>query len=160
MRWINLLLGLLATSAAGAQSTDGVYNLVKRRLPNHANNFRFSLTSDLPDSNGYDKFTVQSVANGTVMIQGTSLSALSSGYFSHELSAKGHTDVTTSLHHYLSDFSHVDIYWFIGSRLDQAPTELPRLASPINGSSTVPWRYHFNTGDYLFLFPFCAGSFY
>ena len=46
----------------------------------------------------------------------------------------------------MTDVAHVDIYWFIGSRLDQAPPKLPRLTSPIRGSSTVPWRYHFNTG--------------
>lgn len=54
--------------------------------------------------------------------------------------------VPLSLHRYLSDVAHVDIYWFIGSRLDVAPSELPHLTSPIHGSSTVPWRYHFNTG--------------
>lgn len=51
-----------------------------------------------------------------------------------------------SLHRYLSDVAHVDIYWFIGSRLDVAPSKLPHLTTPIQGSSTVPWRYHFNTG--------------
>lgn len=51
-----------------------------------------------------------------------------------------------SLHLYLADFVHVDIYWFIGSRLHTASTELPRLDVPLKGASTVPWRYHFNTG--------------
>lgn len=51
-----------------------------------------------------------------------------------------------SLHRYLSDVAHVDIYWYIGSQLDLAPSKLPQLAKPISGSSTVPWRYHFNTG--------------
>lgn len=49
-----------------------------------------------------------------------------------------------SLHRYLSDVAHVDIYWFIGSRLDEVTT-LPRLSKPLTGSSIVPWRYHFNT---------------
>ncbi|KAJ5538772.1 hypothetical protein N7494_008251 [Penicillium frequentans] len=128
MLWTKLLIGLFAASGA-AQSTDGLYDLVKRRLPNHVDNFRFSLVSNITGSNGgYDQFIVQDAPNGTVMVQGTSLSALSSG-----------------LHRYLADIAHVDIYWFIGSRLDQAPTKLPRLRAPIHGSSTVPWRYHFNT---------------
>lgn len=50
------------------------------------------------------------------------------------------------LHLYLTDVAHVDIYWFIGSRLNQAPSKLPGLSRPLQGSSTVPWRYHFNTG--------------
>ena len=52
------------------------------------------------------------------------------------------------LHRYLSEVAHVDIYWFIGSRLHLAPAELPRLSAPLKGSSVVPWRYHFNTGVY------------
>jgi alpha-N-acetylglucosaminidase len=51
-----------------------------------------------------------------------------------------------SLHRYLTDVANVDIYWYIGSQLDLAPARLPRLSRPITGSSTVPWRYHFNTG--------------
>jgi alpha-N-acetylglucosaminidase len=51
-----------------------------------------------------------------------------------------------SLHRYLTDVVHVDIYWFIGSRLNVAPSKLPNLTEPIRGFSTVPWRYHFNTG--------------
>jgi len=51
-----------------------------------------------------------------------------------------------SLYRYLTDIVHVGIYWFIGSRLDQAPSTLPPIHTPIHGSSTVPWRYHFNTG--------------
>ena len=51
-----------------------------------------------------------------------------------------------SLHRYLTDVARVDIYWYIGSRLDLAPADLPPVCNPITGSSTVPWRYHFNTG--------------
>lgn len=39
----------------------------------------------------------------------------------------------------------VDIYWFIGSRLHLAPSELPSVNGTLSGASTVPWRYHFNT---------------
>lgn len=57
-----------------------------------------------------------------------------------------HAQLNHSLRRYLTDIAHVDIYWFIGSRLDQAPAVLPCVTEPIHGSSTVPWRYHFNTG--------------
>lgn len=51
------------------------------------------------------------------------------------------------LHRYLTDTVHVDIWWGIGSRLDTGPSILPQLDKPISGSSIVPWRYHFNTGN-------------
>ena len=53
--------------------------------------------------------------------------------------------IILSLHKYLAEVAHVDIWWFIGSRLDQAPASLPELHEPLEGSSVVPWRYHFNT---------------
>lgn len=71
-------------------------------------------------------------------------------------------DSRLRLHRYLTDAVHVDIYWFIGSRLDVAPSNLPRLDKPIHGSSTVPWRYHFNTGEIhitmIALFPHLTNS--
>ena len=80
MLWTKLLVGLLSVSGAAAQSTNGLYSLVKRRLPNHVENFQFSLVSNLTGSDdGYDQFVVQSSSNGSVLVQGTSLSALSSG---------------------------------------------------------------------------------
>jgi alpha-N-acetylglucosaminidase len=51
------------------------------------------------------------------------------------------------LHRYLADIAHVDIYWFIGSRLDLLTGPLPTLCEPLTGSSIVPYRYHFNTGN-------------
>ncbi|KAJ5367734.1 hypothetical protein N7541_001675 [Penicillium brevicompactum] len=125
MRWKRLLLWLFATTAV-AQSTDGISKLVNRRLPEHIDSFRFEINSNL--TGDYDAYAVESSPDGTILVEGNSLSALSTG-----------------LHHYLTDAVHVDIYWFIGSRLDVAPSNLPRLDKPIHGSSTVPWRYHFNT---------------
>ncbi|KAF7715307.1 Alpha-N-acetylglucosaminidase [Penicillium ucsense] len=114
---------------AYAQSTQGLYNLVKRRLSNHANHFDFTIDkSCCAGIDGYDRFMVSNGPNNTISIKGTSISALSSG-----------------LRRYLTDIAHVDIYWFIGSRLEQAPAILPSLNQPIQGSSTVRWRYHFNT---------------
>ncbi|CAG8888802.1 unnamed protein product [Penicillium egyptiacum] len=124
MRGIKSLLWLPAVTVA--QSTEGISNLVKRRLPDHVNDFHFTLDANL--SGDYDSYVVTNALNGTISVKGTSVSALSSG-----------------LHRYLTDVAHVDIYWFIGSRLDVAPSKLPHLTTPIQGSSTVPWRYHFNT---------------
>ncbi|KAJ5120246.1 hypothetical protein N7448_010915 [Penicillium atrosanguineum] len=127
MHWIKSLLWSGVATAA-AQPTDGLYSLVKRRLPDHFDQFRFNLDANFGDNDGYDQFRVQSADNGTVLLHGNSISALSSG-----------------LHRYLTEIVHVDIYWFVGSRLGQAPSSLPRFDTPILGSSTVPWRYHFNT---------------
>lgn len=74
------LLALLSASYVVAQSTDGIYNLVKRRLPNHADNFQFALRNITESSKKYDGFIVSTTANGKVVVEGTSLSALSSGY--------------------------------------------------------------------------------
>lgn len=79
MRWINSLLWSCVATAA-AQSTDGLYGLIKRRLPNHVDRFRFTLDGQFGNSDGYDQFVVQSADNGTVLVHGNSISALSSGY--------------------------------------------------------------------------------
>jgi alpha-N-acetylglucosaminidase len=84
MRWIKLLLWFCLASAA-AQSTEGLYSLVKRLLPNHVDHFRFTLDADFGDSDGYDQFLVQSAHNGTILVHGNSLSALSSGYAQEEI---------------------------------------------------------------------------
>ncbi|KAJ5155130.1 uncharacterized protein N7500_010569 [Penicillium coprophilum] len=124
MRWIKSLLWLSAVTVA--QSTEGIFNLVKRRLPDHVHDLDFILDTNF--AGDYDSYVVNNGRNGTISVKGNSLSALSSG-----------------LHRYLTDVAHVDIYWFIGSRLHVAPSKLPRLSRAIYGSSTVPWRYHFNT---------------
>lgn len=77
MVWVKaLLLGLYA-STTFAQSLDGIYDLVRRRMPDHADNFRFSLV-DFNSTN--DQFVVSTAANGTILVQGNSLSAVAYGY--------------------------------------------------------------------------------
>lgn len=74
---IVLLYGLL-TGPSLAQSTQGIYDLVQRRMPQHADSFQFSVvnfTNQLQDH-----YVVSTLDNGTVSVQGNSLSALSSGY--------------------------------------------------------------------------------
>lgn len=135
--WIG---AVVSVASAQSSSTQGIVDLVKRRLPNHVDNFSFSLINSTTgasfSSNSTklqnDEYTVSTTRNGTVVVQGNSLSALSSG-----------------LHRYLADVAHVDIYWYIGSRLHLAPSTLPKLEVPLKGSSIVPWRYHFNTGMYV-----------
>lgn len=80
MWWILLLsclYGLLPL--AQCQSTQGLVNLVKRRLPAHVNDFSFEIipgnhTAGLTN----DQYTVK-CDTGKVTVQGNSLSALSSG---------------------------------------------------------------------------------
>lgn len=84
MCWIKSLLWFCVASAV-AQSTEGLYSLVKRRLPNHGDQFRFTLDADFGNSDGYDQYLVQSADNGTVLVHGNSLSALSSGYGPEEI---------------------------------------------------------------------------
>ncbi|KAK5789923.1 hypothetical protein VI817_007210 [Penicillium citrinum] len=78
MWWSLLFVWGCATSAV-AQSTEGLYSLVKRRLPNHVDHFQFSINSSLVEDGGYDQFTVQTLPNRTVLVEGSSISALSSG---------------------------------------------------------------------------------
>ena len=84
------------------------------------------------------KYVVSTNSQGSILIKGSSLSALASG-----------------LHRYLTDIVHVDIYWFIGSRLDTV-SYLPRPVDTITGRSIVPWRYYFNTGETRF--DYCSGK--
>ncbi|KAK1239757.1 hypothetical protein MKX07_001211 [Trichoderma sp. CBMAI-0711] len=123
------LLSAVGVAASSYQSpTEGVESLVKRRLPQHVDSFEFVL--EPPHGSGVvnDSYTVSSTKNGKVRIEGTTTSALLSG-----------------LHKYLSSEANADIWWFIGSQLDQAPKNLPKLKAPIKGSSVVPYRYYWNT---------------
>lgn len=80
MQWLKPLLWLCATSTVVAQSTEGISDLVQRRLPKHADSFRFSLVNATQATNTYDEYVVSTTANGTVLVEGSSLSALSAGY--------------------------------------------------------------------------------
>ncbi|KAI0536348.1 glycoside hydrolase family 89 protein [Xylaria digitata] len=120
-------------------STAGVKSLVRRRLSQHVESFQFEIVEGLEaDGNQADietetervndSYVVSSANDGKVVVQGDTAGALLAG-----------------LHAYLSSESHVDIWWFIGSQLDEAPRKLPVLSSPLTGSSVVPYRYYLNT---------------
>ncbi|XPS77214.1 Alpha-N-acetylglucosaminidase [Ascochyta lentis] len=127
MRFSILSLWACIWATGLSTSTSGLYSLVERRLPSHCGSIEFQL--DAEHGNGTnDAYTVSTASNGSLIVHGNSLSALSTG-----------------LRRYLTDVAHVDIYWFIGSTLDDAPSPLPRINSTIVGQSIVPWRYFFNT---------------
>lgn len=129
-------------SAVDTPSTAGLESLVRRRLPDHVGSFEFSIRAPQGVSTHAlkpipDEYTVTSTEDGKIRVEGTTLSALSSG-----------------LHKYLSDVAHVDIWWYIGSRLDKAPKTLPKLDEPLEGAAVVPYRYHYNTVTLSYTSPF------
>ena len=134
MRFFAAVAAFVGLSTAVNVSTAGIEALVQRRLPNHANDFVFTIAAapasyaTSNDSQQVDQYTVSNGGNGTIHVSGNSPIALASG-----------------LRWYLSTYVHVDIYWFIGSRLHLAPQHLPPVNGTYHGSSIVPWRYHFNT---------------
>lgn len=136
MRLLDIVAAVLTalTGLCTAQSTAGIEALIQRRLPNHANDFTFSLTSNASlyttsnSTKQLDHYAVSNGPNSTIHITGNTPIALATG-----------------LRWYLTTYAHVDIYWFIGSRLHLAPQHLPPVNSTYHGSSIVPWRYHFNT---------------
>lgn len=145
MRPLSIFAAILASlNLCTGQSTSGIEALVKRRLPNHVDKFSFSL-SDSPLSSTTanitgkpnDQFTASSGSDGKINISGNSGISLSSG-----------------LRWYLNTYCNVDIYWFVGSNLNLAPQDLPKLNSTYHGSSIVPWRYHFNTVTFGYTTPF------
>ncbi|KAJ4291947.1 hypothetical protein N0V90_009845 [Kalmusia sp. IMI 367209] len=140
---ISCVFGSICAVAAAA-STRGLYELVERRLPGHSQHFAFTL-NEAVHRNGSepqnDHYTIATSSNGSIAISGNSVSALATG-----------------LRRYFVDVAHVDLYWFIGSRLDQSLPTLPRPNSTITGASIVPWRYFFNTVTFSYTTPFWSWS--
>ncbi|KAH9830950.1 alpha-N-acetylglucosaminidase [Rhodofomes roseus] len=120
-------LSLLACSAllahAATTSLDGIYSLVQRQIPEHADSFTFSLIQGDGDT-----FVISDSTEATIVdIQCSTVSACARGLYT-----------------YLTQFGGVDIWW-TGSRLSLLPTPLPAVGTPVNGTAIVPYRYHFNT---------------
>jgi alpha-N-acetylglucosaminidase len=130
-------------AAAVSASTEGLYDLVKRRLPAHCDQFVFELRepSTLSDADasksGQDAYSVSTTHDGLILVQGNSVSSLSAG-----------------VRRYFTHVAHTDIYWFIGSRLNETNPSLPRPNATITGQSIVPWRYFFNTVTFSYTTPF------
>ncbi|KKP06937.1 hypothetical protein THAR02_01018 [Trichoderma harzianum] len=130
------LVGAIDDSKPTASNTDqtaGIKAFVKRRIPQHENSFIFSLTNGT--ASAIDSYTVVSTADVRSM-------------------CKERRSVLYGLHSYLSDVVHVDIWWHIGSQLEDAPVNLPKLSSPLNGQSTVPYRYELNAVTPSYTAPF------
>ncbi|KAF2469638.1 putative alpha-N-acetylglucosaminidase, partial [Lindgomyces ingoldianus] len=140
------ILGFFALrwASVATTSTSGLYDLVKRRLPFHYEDFVFVLENTTVPSNSSviqnDEYTISGV-NDSITIQGNTLSALATG-----------------LRRYLTDVAHVDMYWFIGSRLEQVNSPLPMPNGTIVGKSLVPWRYYFNTVTFSYTTSFWSWS--
>ncbi|KAF2019260.1 glycoside hydrolase family 89 protein [Aaosphaeria arxii CBS 175.79] len=131
------LLALASAVVATNASTRGVYDLVKRRLPSHADDFIFTLTETNTTEPTNDEYSISTAYGGAIAIEGNSISAL-----------------TTGLRRYFNDIAHADLHWFIGNRLDTAASPLPRPNATIVGKSIVPWRYYFNTVTFSYTSPF------
>ncbi|QSZ32336.1 hypothetical protein DSL72_001910 [Monilinia vaccinii-corymbosi] len=128
-RFSSLLFAIIIINAivqtAASQSNQGLVDLLQRRLPAHADAFEFQLRGNHTLGVTNDEYVVSQRLAGRILVEGNSLSALASGYF--------------------TDVLHVDIWWYIGSRIHLAPEEFPCLNSTLRGLTIVPWRYHFNT---------------
>jgi len=76
---------MTAVTAVTAQSTQGILDLVKRRLPNNVDDFEFRLTGNesYPISTAIrafnDEYTVSSTPDGKILVEGNSIIALASG---------------------------------------------------------------------------------
>jgi alpha-N-acetylglucosaminidase len=82
------LLAIIACSSgtsAAVPSTQGILDLVKRRLPNHVENFEFAVVENTNSTSSAiaqlqnDIYTVSTPADGKVRVEGSSLSALAMG---------------------------------------------------------------------------------
>ncbi|RMZ17522.1 hypothetical protein D0860_00372 [Hortaea werneckii] len=150
MRLLALLAAVLSTTlsttfCSAHQSTAGVQGILQRRLPNHVDDFTFSLVNTTTSKSNHtflskpqDHYTVSNGPNpGQIHISGTSPIALA-----------------TALRWYLTTHCHVDLWWSLGSsQLHLVPAHLPPLNSTYSGSSIVPWRYHFNTVTFSYTTP-------
>ncbi|KIJ63681.1 glycoside hydrolase family 89 protein [Hydnomerulius pinastri MD-312] len=123
-----------ASAAPQDSSVAGLYSLLQRRIPSHANSFYFDLTSG--NGTALDTFTLSDVSShvhdeekggAQINIACNSVSACARGLYT-----------------YLTEFCNVDIYW-TGSRLSHLPSSLPSLPTPVTRTSLVKYRYFFNT---------------
>lgn len=87
MMHLLLYLTWLVTAVAVAiiQSTQGILDLVQRRLPDHVDGFEFRLTGNetFPITTAIrtvnDEYTISSTSDGKVLVEGNSVIALASG---------------------------------------------------------------------------------
>ncbi|KAF8985238.1 hypothetical protein BGZ46_005399 [Entomortierella lignicola] len=148
-------LALAAPAPSTGNPTGALLGVVQRLLPqSYHNAFDFQLVSDIPvptPDNKYDVFRVSNKnstsASGSILIEGTTLSALGRG-----------------LKYYLDQAVQVELAWS-GNRFDELPKVPPRVpdleldtnkvvtTGHVRGSF-VPWRYYTNVVTYGYQFPF------
>jgi alpha-N-acetylglucosaminidase len=64
------------------QSTNGILDLVQRRLPKHVDDFEFRVLANGTENSTKavnDNYVVSSTSDGKILVEGNSLSGLSSG---------------------------------------------------------------------------------
>jgi Zn-dependent protease with chaperone function len=59
--------------------TQGIYNLLKRRMPLHADSFELSLVDFVRNNTGNDQYMISSTTDGKIRVEGTTLIAISYG---------------------------------------------------------------------------------
>ena len=79
MWWTKALCLAVLAGTSFAHSTQGIYDLVRRRMPLHADSFELSIVDSINNATGYDQYAVSSTSDGKILVQGTTPSALSSG---------------------------------------------------------------------------------
>lgn len=84
MHFIGILLAVAGCVAASTPSTDGILNLVKRRLPDHVDHFEFRLVGNITKlpvvaTPPNDEYTISSTRDGKILVEGNSPIALASG---------------------------------------------------------------------------------
>ncbi|KAI8600524.1 tim-barrel domain-containing protein [Dissophora ornata] len=149
-----LIQAIVAAPAVPIQPVAPLQGLVQRLLPrsyHHA--FNFQLVSDIPTPTAENKYDVYRVSNtnsstgGSILIEGTTLSALGRG-----------------LKYYLDQAGQVELTWS-GNRFDELPSpppQVPDLESDTNlvvttghiRGSIVPWRYYTNVVSFGYQFVF------
>lgn len=129
MRAFTVSLWACIWTSALTTSTDGLYSLIERRLPSHRGKIKLHLeAANNSTAAANDNYAISTASNGSILVSGSSLSALSAG-----------------LRRYLSDEAQIDIYWFIGSQLSEAPPSLLRKVVQsrgrvlcLGGTSSIP----------------------
>ncbi|KAI7200222.1 hypothetical protein D0869_05154 [Hortaea werneckii] len=155
MRILALLAATLSTAlsiSCNAQSTAGVQGILQRRLPNHVDDFTFSLVNATSTS---APNTSDSNNNNTLLSKPQDQYTIANGPSPGKIHISGNSPIAlaTALRWYLTTYCHVDLWWSLGSQLHLAPERLPPLNSTHYGSSIVPWRYHFNTVTFSYTTP-------
>lgn len=74
-----VLATFVTVSAEIASTTAGIEGLVNRRLGKHAGSFLFELVNATGTAGVYDEYTVSSISDSKILVQGSTVSALSTG---------------------------------------------------------------------------------